>query len=101
MKVLRGAGWGNTSGDANVCLGYQAGKNYTTESNQLVIGNSETSELIYGEFDNEIVKLNATVTTTKATYTSAVETARTKSKADMQSTVQGHLHTHKHIQNIQ
>ena len=74
MKVLREAGWGNTSGDANVCLGYQAGKNYTTESNQLVIGNSATSELTYGEFDNEIVKLNAAVTTTKAIYTSAVET---------------------------
>jgi hypothetical protein len=73
VKVLREAGWGNTSGDANVCLGYQAGKNYTTESNQLVIGNSATSELIYGEFDNEIVKLNAAVTTTKAIYTSAVE----------------------------
>ena len=73
MKVLREAGWGNTSGDANVCLGYQAGKSYTTESNQLVIGNSATSELIYGEFDNEIVKLNAAVTTTKAIYTSAVE----------------------------
>ena len=67
------AGHGNITGDANVFMGFQAGKT-KTGSNQLVIGNSETSELIYGEFDNEIIKLNAAVTTTKAVYTSAVET---------------------------
>ena len=54
-------------------LGYQSGYNITG-NNKLVIGNSTSSELIYGEFDNEILKFNAAVTTTKALYTTAIET---------------------------
>jgi hypothetical protein len=73
-----GAGWHNTTGQANTAVGQQAGlSNITgsrnvfigykagyseTGSNKLYISNSETSDpLIYGEFDNKIVKMNGDV----------------------------------------
>jgi hypothetical protein len=63
----------SSTGSGNVFLGYESGYNKTGD-NKLVIGNSSSSELIYGEFDNEVLKFNAAVTTTKALYTSAIET---------------------------
>ena len=51
-----------TTGQRNVFLGYNAGASETTTSNKLYIANSNTSPpLIYGEFDNDIVKFNSTV----------------------------------------
>jgi hypothetical protein len=42
-----------------VLIGYQAGSTLTTESNKLYIENSNSSSpLIYGEFDNDLVRVN-------------------------------------------
>ncbi len=52
------AGHSNAVGDYNVFLGYSAGYN-ETGSNKLYIDNSNISTpLIYGEFDNDVVKIN-------------------------------------------
>lgn len=48
----------NVSGDGNICIGYQAGLN-ETGSDKFYLANSSTSTpLIYGEFNNEIIKIN-------------------------------------------
>ena len=55
------AGFFNKSGTNNVFLGYQSGY-YETNSNKLYIENSSSSTpLIYGEFDNDIVKIHGTL----------------------------------------
>lgn len=57
-----GAGSG-VNGSNNIFLGYRAGFN-ETGSNRLYIENSDNDSnnaLIYGEFDNDIIKLNGTV----------------------------------------
>ena len=61
---------GSASGAASGCvyLGYNAGKSDTT-SNRLIIGNTSSSQLIYGEFDNNIVKVNGTFGTPKTDST--------------------------------
>lgn len=52
------AGYGTTTGVSNVFLGYQAGFN-ETGSNKLYISNTSTSNpLIYGEFNNSILRIN-------------------------------------------
>ncbi|HXK50548.1 MAG TPA: hypothetical protein PKW56_08775, partial [Clostridiales bacterium] len=52
------SGKNNQTGSGNVFLGNQSGK-LETGSNKLFIENSDTaSPLIYGEFDNDIVKIN-------------------------------------------
>ncbi|MCK4631002.1 MAG: hypothetical protein KAT40_06135, partial [Bacteroidales bacterium] len=56
------AGTENTVGDSSVFVGYKAGYS-ETNSYRLYIENSDANSdnaLIYGEFDNDIVKLNAT-----------------------------------------
>jgi hypothetical protein len=53
------AGTALTTGGSNVLIGYQAGSTLTTESNKLYIENSNSSNpLIYGEFDNDLVRVN-------------------------------------------
>lgn len=50
-------------GNGNVFLGYQVG-NTMSGSNKLLIDNSDADQnnsLIYGEFDNDLLKLNSTV----------------------------------------
>jgi hypothetical protein len=55
------AGYSNTTGSGNVFFGYRAGF-YETTSNKLYIANSDTtSPLIYGEFDNNIVRINGSL----------------------------------------
>ncbi|RPH31794.1 MAG: hypothetical protein EHM93_12265 [Bacteroidales bacterium] len=54
-----GGGGLNTLSDNNVCIGYQAGWE-KTGSNKLYISNSDINNLIYGEFDNQRVAINAT-----------------------------------------
>lgn len=52
------SGVDNTTGSGNVFLGYSVGLN-KTGSNKLYIDNSDTtSPLIYGQFDNAIVRIN-------------------------------------------
>lgn len=54
----RMAGYSLTTGAGNVFLGYSAGYN-ETGSNKLYVDNSNTTTpLIYGEFDNDIVRVN-------------------------------------------
>ncbi len=51
----------NASGDDNIFIGHSAGAN-ETGSNKLYIENSNSSSpLIYGEFDNDLVKINGTL----------------------------------------
>jgi len=56
------AGDSITTGGSNILIGYQAGSTLTTESNKLYIENSNsTTPLIYGEFDNDILRVNGTL----------------------------------------
>ena len=56
--IGREAGFNNTSGSSNIFLGYKAGYS-ETGSNKLYIDNSDTiAPLIYGEFDNDLLKIN-------------------------------------------
>lgn len=52
------AGRNNENGNDNVFIGFGAGMNETL-SNRLHIANHETESLIYGEFDNKMLRLNA------------------------------------------
>ncbi|MBE9575491.1 tail fiber domain-containing protein [Flavobacterium proteolyticum] len=53
--------YNNISGSDNIAIGYQAGYN-EIGSNKLYIENSNSSTpLIYGEFDNDIIKINGVV----------------------------------------
>ena len=57
------------SGNGNVLIGYAAGQSLTDESNQLHINNSIASSgapLIYGEFDNQYVKINGSLEVTSS-----------------------------------
>jgi len=60
-NVLIGPRTGQSSAgmEFSVCIGYEAGKTLT-RNNTLIIENSSdiTTPLIYGEFDNEVVKIN-------------------------------------------
>jgi len=59
--VTVGRAAGNSSSDSSVFLGYQAGLS-ETNSNRLYIENSNsTTPLIYGEFDNDILRVNGTL----------------------------------------
>ena len=52
------AGYNNEAGSYSVFIGYRAGYN-ETGSNKLYIDNSDTdTPLIYGEFDNDLVKIH-------------------------------------------
>ena len=56
------AGLMNTIGSGNIFLGYKAGYS-ETGSNKLYISNSDTDlPLIYGEFDNQYLEINGTLT---------------------------------------
>ncbi|MFO7829679.1 MAG: tail fiber domain-containing protein [Bacteroidales bacterium] len=53
-----------TDGSGNIFIGYEAGKNIEDISNRLVIENSDadsTTALIYGKFDQDDLRINATV----------------------------------------
>ena len=59
------AGYNLTTGSDNLFIGYQAGYNVTTSSNLLYIeSGSSDSPLIYGEFDTDLLRLNATLNVT-------------------------------------
>jgi len=60
VMVGYASGFSN-QGNANVFLGYQAGQN-AAGSNRLYIENSSSnSPLIYGEFDNNLLRINGTL----------------------------------------
>jgi hypothetical protein len=84
------AGHRNTTGNRNIFLGYTAGY-FETGSDKLYIDNSNTSTpLIYGEFDNDIVVINADLTATSLSgdgsgLTNVQTSAHTHSGADITS----------------
>ncbi|MES2850120.1 MAG: tail fiber domain-containing protein [Bacteroidota bacterium] len=57
------AGSANEGGSGNVYIGYDAGGDETDVSNRLYINNehSGSKSLIYGEFDNKLLRLNGNV----------------------------------------
>ena len=56
-----GCGALNGNGHGNVFIGYQAGR-LADDNNQLYVANSDTSSpLIYGEFDNALLRVNGTL----------------------------------------
>ncbi|MEZ4990794.1 MAG: hypothetical protein R2824_10295 [Saprospiraceae bacterium] len=61
VYIGQGAGYHN-KGSGNVLLGYNAGRSIYDDSNLLYIENSESSTpLIYGEFDNDLLRINGTL----------------------------------------
>ena len=67
----RSAGFSNTIGIGNVFIGYRIGYNNEEGSNRLYIDNSDTdTPLIYGEFDNNIVKIHGTLQMLSSTTSS-------------------------------
>jgi hypothetical protein len=63
VAIGNSAGYDNTTGSASVFLGNQAGR-YETTGNRLYIENSNAdadNALIYGEFDNDILRTNGTL----------------------------------------
>ncbi len=71
------AGASNTTGIQNIFIGKNAGY-AETNSNRLYIENSSATSvnaLIYGEFDNDVLKLNATVNVRDALSLKPLDTA--------------------------
>jgi len=89
-NVLAGyqSGLALTTGEANVFLGYQAGYS-ETGSNKLYIENSDSAEpLIYGEFDNDLVKVNGTVESSVGFIVEQVDASTYKYLQDWMNTTQ-------------
>ena len=63
-----------TTGGYNVLIGYKAGDTLTTESNKLYIANNTGTPLIYGEFDNQLVKVNGDLSATTTTIPACTTT---------------------------
>ena len=60
MFLGQSAGYSNQTGSNNVFIGVDAGF-YETGSNKLYIASGRNNPLIYGEFDNKILKINGTM----------------------------------------
>lgn len=69
------SGSSGTQGSGNIYIGFEAGKK-SEGSNQLIIENSSDTltPLIYGEFDNDIVKINGNLKVTERTSDPEPET---------------------------
>ena len=66
-----GSGFSNVTGSGNVFLGYQAGY-FETGSGRLYIANDSTSNpLIYGEFDNDLLRINGQLEATDTVIATA------------------------------
>ena len=77
------AGNFNTEGNSNVLLGYKAGYS-ETGSDRLYIENSDSSSpLIYGEFDNDLVKINGELFVTDSNIN--VDTTSTRARFKLQA----------------
>ncbi len=72
-----GAGYSNSIGSYNLFLGYRAGC-WETRSNRLYIANSDTTApLIYGEFDNHLVRISGNLETTLSGVNNTLSVTRT------------------------
>jgi hypothetical protein len=56
--VTVGRSAGNSSSDSSVFLGYQAGSSETGDNKLYIENSNSTTPLIYGEFDNDILRVN-------------------------------------------
>ena len=54
----RQAGYSNILGDGNIFLGYQAGYSETNGDRLYIENSSSANPLIYGEFDNDVLRVN-------------------------------------------
>lgn len=69
------AGFSNVTGSANVFIGYDSGGTAQDESNKLYINNeSSNNPLIYGEFDNDLIRINGTFEVTEEINTDVINT---------------------------
>ncbi len=59
------AGYSNQTGDENVFIGHHAGYNETGSDKLYIENSSSSSPLIYGEFDNNLIKINGTLSVTQ------------------------------------
>ena len=99
----------NTTGQRNIYLGYQAGQNATGNDKLYIENSSSNSPLIYGEFNNDLVRINGTLNINNAfSFPTADGTngqilATNGSGAVTWTTVSGadNLGNHKASQNIQ
>ncbi len=65
-NVMVGYEAGKTNhGEANVFLGFRAGQNESGDNKLYIENSSSTSPLIYGEFDNDILKINGHLSITQ------------------------------------
>ena len=62
-NVFIGASAGSaiTTGSNNILIGYKSGDTLTTESDKLYIANDTGTPLIYGEFDNNLLKIDGDI----------------------------------------
>ena len=69
VAIGKGAGANNSFGSDNIYIGFEAGSTASlSEDNKLYINNEKSiTPLIYGEFDNKIITLNASTTVNGAT----------------------------------
>ena len=89
VAIGYGAGSGLTSGSGCVFIGYLAGSQETIGSNKLYIENSNSAEpLIYGEFDNNLIKIYGTVESTVGFIVEQVGTPTYKYLQDWINTTQ-------------
>ena len=65
-----GAGYNNVSGTRNIFIGHEAGYN-ELGSNRLYIANSTSNNLLYGEFDNHMLRTGGRLEITKPQANSA------------------------------
>lgn len=54
----------NSTGSRNVCIGYKAGQHESGDYKLYIEPSNSSSPLIYGEFDNDLVRINGTLNST-------------------------------------
>ena len=54
----------NSSGDANIFIGYNAGYNETGNQKLYIANSNDATPLIYGEFDNDLIRINGNLEVT-------------------------------------
>ncbi len=61
VAIGLGAGYSNVSGSNNIFLGVQAGYNETGRNKLYIENSNSATPLIYGEFDNDLLRINGTL----------------------------------------
>jgi trimeric autotransporter adhesin len=61
IAIGRQAGYSNVSGSRNIFIGHQAGYSETGSDRLYIEPSNSSSPLIYGEFDNDLLRVNGTL----------------------------------------